>query len=358
MNRRFSIFAATLLTAFALSNPAFADEAPANCQTVGPSATAHTCLHGAHGPFAKVAANVYPGATFAEVSTPHTYYTIDLPGNPGSNTGAVLYQPPATGPFAVYTNEKYPLRILDSADNELPLRFEHAVSSCSVPDSLTWVRVYTRLDENETYRLVIGPYAKRSVAAAVEYLPSFSDKLYVDADGDGLGVETSVLASWCGSAPGYSTRFGDCRDDDPTVGLCPPDGGTGAPDASAPDASAPGDAGAPTDASSPDGSSRDASSPDASSPDASTPGDAAMPDSSPPRDSGSTNPKPDAAGPDPDPRAGASSSSDGGCSIGPDSGLDASSWGGALALFVGCAAMLRAPRRRSPRRLPPRSRPD
>ena len=120
------------------------------CAEVGAAATDHTCLHGSSGPFVSVGSTPYPGPPLQAVSSPHTYYTIALPGSPGDNRAVVGFVPASTATYAMYLKLPYELRVLDGEGDEVPVLLEHAITSCAVADSLTWVRVYEELDETES----------------------------------------------------------------------------------------------------------------------------------------------------------------------------------------------------------------
>jgi hypothetical protein len=204
------------LLSLGLLAPALARaDVPEGCTTIGSSATIHTCQHASFGPFQDVQAQPHPGFVFSEVSAPHTFYTVALPAE---GAGAVLYLPVATGSFAVYLDEKHTFTVLDSAGAEVAVRLEHPVSSCADPDAITWVRVHD-LDETETYTFVIGPTEDGMARLVVEFLPSFSDTLFVDGDGDGYGDPEKAVVSWCGEAQGHAAEAGDC--DDSSAGVSP-----------------------------------------------------------------------------------------------------------------------------------------
>ncbi len=186
------------------------------CVAVVPAATDHTCLHGALGPFQTVSAQPYPGFVYTDVSQSHTYYTVTLAGEAGVDHSAVLYFPVASGAFAIYSKTRFSLTLRDAAGEPVPVFFEHAVTTCSAADSLTWVTVYESLSDQEEYTLDIGPVAASTVSLAVEYLPSFSEAWYRDGDRDGWGSEL-VGRSWCTSTAKYPSRGEDCDDDNGAV---------------------------------------------------------------------------------------------------------------------------------------------
>jgi MYXO-CTERM domain-containing protein len=192
------------------------DDCTMACSVVGPAATEHTCLHGQFGPFVTVTAQAYPGTVLTNVNPVHTYFTVQLPGAPEENRSAVRYHPNVSGTFGLYLKQDYPIVVRDADGIAVPVLFEHAVSTCSVPDSLTWVRVFENLDEEQTYTLDIGPLASSSVSFAIEYLPEFTTWLYPDSDADGVGAAVDPIAvTWC-AFPSSLSRFGDdCDDQDP-----------------------------------------------------------------------------------------------------------------------------------------------
>lgn len=192
------------------------DACAIECFLVGEGATEHTCLHGSFGPFATVGATPDSGVPAATVSSPHTYFTITLPGEPGNNLSRVIFKPTVAYPHALYLKEPYPIRFLDELGNEVPLDFEHEIDSCVVADSLTWVRVYQLLDPQQTYTLELGPYKESSMSLALESL-GFEQKLYLDRDGDGVGQGEPAAVTWCAPPAGFSNQQGDCDDDDPTT---------------------------------------------------------------------------------------------------------------------------------------------
>ena len=123
------------------------------CTEVGAAATEHTCLHGSFGPFITLAAQAFPGFVYSEVSTPHTYFTVQLGGEQNVGHRAVVFAPNATGAFAIYMKSKFPLVVRDSSGAPVPEFVEHAISGCAVPDALVWVKTFKVLDESETYTL-------------------------------------------------------------------------------------------------------------------------------------------------------------------------------------------------------------
>lgn len=190
------------------------------CTAVGPAATEHTCLHGQFGPFQSVQAQVYPGSVYSDVSTPHTYFTVTLAGEPSNNRSAVLFSPTVAGVFAIYLREDYPLVLRSETGDEIPVILNHEVTSCAARDSLTRVRAFEHLEDTQRYVLDIGPWSGSSVSFALEYLPNFRRWLYPDTDGDGFGAGTDdevIGLSWCVPPAGYSPAANDCDDDDASV---------------------------------------------------------------------------------------------------------------------------------------------
>lgn len=187
-----------------------APDCSVECTEVGPGATDHTCTHGAFGPFVSTAAQKYPGFVYSDVSQPHTYFTVTLAGTAGVDHSGVLFNPGVSDVYAVYMKTNFPLAVRDSSGTEVPMVIEHAVSSCSVADSLTWVKAF-KLSNEETYTLDIGPSSETSVSLALEYLPSFSEGWYRDGDQDGWGGK-QIGHSWC-KRPASYVAFGDDCDD-------------------------------------------------------------------------------------------------------------------------------------------------
>jgi cysteine-rich repeat protein len=186
------------------------------CTEVGAAATDHTCQHGEFGPFAAVTAQAYPGTVLANVNPVHTYFTVELPGTPGANRAAVRYRPNATGPYAFYLKENYPIVVRSSDGEAVPVLFEHPVTTCNAADSLTWVVVVESLDVAGTYYVDIGPLASSSVSFAIEFLPEFTSWLFPDGDGDGLGAGSDPTAlTWCAFPESLSVFGEDCDDADP-----------------------------------------------------------------------------------------------------------------------------------------------
>ena len=186
------------------------------CTEVGAAATEHTCLHGSFGPFITLAAQAFPGFVYSEVSTPHTYFTVQLGGEQNVGHRAVVFAPNATGAFAIYMKSKFPLVVRDSSGAPVPEFVEHAISGCAVPDALVWVKTFKVLDESETYTLDVGPVDAPSVSFAIENLGGFSRQWYADVDGDGFGG-TLVAESWCKAPAAYNFDGGDCNERDPQV---------------------------------------------------------------------------------------------------------------------------------------------
>jgi MYXO-CTERM domain-containing protein len=214
--------AAALLGLLSVAPNARAAAPPADCSRTSRGADEHTCVHGAGGPFASRAALPYPHHGSAleveNVDTPHTLFTLLLSSASGSTQWLVTYKPSTAGTYAFYLDlpgnapleqQPYPLELRDAFGQAVPLRLEHAVTSC--PGALSWVRVYAL--EPARYQVVLGGAPGDNVQLAVEHLEGFPQNLYVDADGDGYGAGRP-LSSWCGAARGYAVRDGDCDDDD------------------------------------------------------------------------------------------------------------------------------------------------
>jgi cysteine-rich repeat protein len=189
------------------------------CVEIGLAATDHTCGHGAFGPFVSVTAQAYESSSsfiYSDVNAHHTYFTVAMSGMPGANQSAVLYYPVVSGVFAIYMREPFELQVLDDLARPQPVVLEHAVSTCVVGSSITWVRVYALSDTVE-YRLVFGAGELTDHALAIEYLPSFISPWYRDADGDGQGGVELVAESWCRAPPPYSASDADCDDTNSVV---------------------------------------------------------------------------------------------------------------------------------------------
>ncbi|MDF3067244.1 MAG: hypothetical protein K0R38_2845 [Polyangiaceae bacterium] len=184
-----------------------------SCATIATATTTHTCGHGADGPFVSLPAQSYPGVVFTDISASHTYFTLTLSGEPGSNRSGVLYSPGSDGPYPFYLKEQYPLSVLPSTGDEVPVLFEHAVECAKAPESLTWVKVY-ELVRSETYTIVFGPADSETVAVAIEYIqaaPQFEDR-----DGDAHGGALAGLNGCEYEMPTVDTA-GDCDDDDADI---------------------------------------------------------------------------------------------------------------------------------------------
>lgn len=128
----------------------------------------HACTHAEFGPFASVAAEPYPGTITSEISTPHTAYTVTLPGSASSYSGGTYYFPTATGEFAFFVNPESTLTLYDSSDNLVEAVDQGPVDGevCSL---LSEVKIY-ELSDTEFYTVVFGPEEDPSVLTIVEYL--------------------------------------------------------------------------------------------------------------------------------------------------------------------------------------------
>lgn len=184
-----------------------------SCNVVNVGATDHTCTHGTYGPFVSVPGFSYPGAVLGNVSSPHTYYTLTLSGEPGNNRSATEFQPVVNESYALYMKENYPL-VLRTLEGELvPIRFEHAISSCAAVDSLTWVRVYHRLDTSTSYVVDVGPWEEGTVSFAFESLGAFREEYFFDQDGDDHVSERPSAIAGCQPLEGNLVAPGDDCDD-------------------------------------------------------------------------------------------------------------------------------------------------
>lgn len=197
-------------------NTALGDGCNADCQVecseVRGAATEHTCIHGEFGPFSTEPAQVYPGFIFTDISAPHTYFTLTLGGETGVDHHGVIFYPTISGDFAIYMKTNFPLTLRDSATGEaVPVFLEHAISSCSVADSLTWVKTFKDLSDQVQYILDIGPTAEATVSVAIEYLTSFDRSWHRDTDQDSFGGAL-IGQSWCTAPDAYLPDGGDCDD--------------------------------------------------------------------------------------------------------------------------------------------------
>jgi cysteine-rich repeat protein len=182
------------------------------CSEVRGAATELTCVRGEHGPFITEPAQVYPGFIFTDISAPNTYFTLTLGGDMGADHHGVIFYPTISGDFAIYMKTNFPLTLRDSATGEpVPVFLEHAISSCSVVDSLTWVKTFKDLSDQVQYILDIGPTAEATVSVAIEYLPSFDRSWHRDTDRDTFGGDL-IGQSWCTAPDAYLPEGGDCDD--------------------------------------------------------------------------------------------------------------------------------------------------
>ena len=128
----------------------------------------HSCAHANFGPFASVSAQPHPGFVYADISAPHTNFTVALPGSAGSYQGAVLYSPGADGKYAFFTSPGVSLQVLDGASQPVP----EAIGA-PIPDALCaqieQVAVF-ELSSTQTYTLVYGPTASSSTQTLVEFI--------------------------------------------------------------------------------------------------------------------------------------------------------------------------------------------
>jgi cysteine-rich repeat protein len=197
-------------------NTALGDGCSADCQVecseVRQAATAHTCNLGEFGPFTTEPAQVYPGFVFTEINALHTYFTLTLGGQTGVDHHGVLFYPTMSGDFAIYMKANFPLALRDFETGEVvPVFLEHAIDSCSVADSLTWVKTFKGLSDQVQYVLDIGPTAEATVSLAIEYLPAFDSPWHRDTDQDSFGGDL-IGQSWCTAPDGYLPEGGDCDD--------------------------------------------------------------------------------------------------------------------------------------------------
>jgi cysteine-rich repeat protein len=186
------------------------------CDAVGVKATEHTCLHGSNGPYAQLVANPDGQVVVSDVSPPHTYYTVVLPGEPGQNLSRVNFAPSSSSPYAIYMKQRYPVRLLDAEGNEVRVTLEHAISSCADADSITWVQVVEALDSDQTYTVELGPFEESTMSFAFEAL-GFIGPLFRDADFDGHAARGEAVGlTWCAPPAGYLSAGGaDCDDTNP-----------------------------------------------------------------------------------------------------------------------------------------------
>jgi hypothetical protein len=168
----------------------------------------HACLHAIVGPFAAVGASVQE--PFADVSTPHTAFEINLPDE---STGAsVSFHPVRSAPHAFFLSEDLPFAIAGT-DVGASLAAVHVqgTEACSA-----FERAYVHdLDVSERYRLDLGPGAGNVV----------------------LVIESLTDGDWepdCGFDASPPVETGDARAND--AGAAAPDASCNGQDASCPDA--------------------------------------------------------------------------------------------------------------------------
>ncbi len=128
----------------------------------------HACAHAEFGPFDSLTAEPYPGPPTSEISTPHTAYTVTLPGAAGSYSGGTYYFPAVTGEFAFFVNPQSTLTLYDSSDHLVEVVNQGPVEAelCSL---LNEVKIY-ELSDAEFYTVVFGPEEDPSLLTVVEYL--------------------------------------------------------------------------------------------------------------------------------------------------------------------------------------------
>lgn len=138
------------------------------CDGSSPDAE-HACLHAQHGPFRTVAALPGNGPADADVSAPHTAFTITLPADgAGLHQGAVSYVPDESGELAFFLAAPVPLTILDPNGQPLAIEVDAPVDPAECT-ALTHVRVADVVG-GETYTLVFGPSANASALLVVEHV--------------------------------------------------------------------------------------------------------------------------------------------------------------------------------------------
>jgi MYXO-CTERM domain-containing protein len=197
-------------------NTSLGDGCNADCQVecseVRGAATEVACGRGEFGPFTTEPAQLYPGFIFTDISAPNTYFTLTLGGETGVDHHGVIFYPTMSGDFAIYMKTNFPLTLRDSATGEaVPVFLEHAISSCSVADSLTWVKTFKDLSDQVQYILDIGPIVEATVSVSIEYLPSFDRLWHRDTDHDTFGGDL-IGQSWCTAPAAYLPDGGDCDD--------------------------------------------------------------------------------------------------------------------------------------------------
>jgi hypothetical protein len=99
------------------------DAAPTECRL--DLVLEHSCLHVQHGPFASVMAG--NSGTIANVSTPHTAFTVQLLEQP---TNHVSYRPNQSGEHAFYLGPDVDLSISDDSAILQP-KYREPVTTCA-----------------------------------------------------------------------------------------------------------------------------------------------------------------------------------------------------------------------------------
>lgn len=128
----------------------------------------HACAHAQLGPFDSVAAQPYPGFITSDISTPHTAYTVTLPGAASSYSGGTYYFPVVTGEFAFFVNPESTLTLYDSSDS-LVEALDQGPVDAEVCSLLSEAKLY-ELSDTEFYTVVFGPEEETSLLTLVEYL--------------------------------------------------------------------------------------------------------------------------------------------------------------------------------------------
>lgn len=188
-------------------------ECKVECGDTDDSSSTLACFYAMNGPFESASAQTYPGFVYSDLSNnAFKLTTLSLQGSVGANQSAVLWAPSQNGAYAFYTGDSGPVSLLDGGGVPVPVRNARVFTSCATGShALVHVRIFSRLDPQQIYTLVLGA---RPVATVDVYWASLGAEqdLFADLDGDGWGGEHAVGSAFC-TAHGYAAA-GDCDDAD------------------------------------------------------------------------------------------------------------------------------------------------
>jgi hypothetical protein len=188
----------------------------AGCTALGTTINAHTCQHGALGPFGSVSASSNPNFTGAnpKLDGIHKYVTVTLPGSGGSYAGTLKFTPATSDDHALYVHPTVTLSVRDKNGSAVSALVSGAVSGCSY---LTSYEVYYLPTSLAPFKVDLSA-STATAYITLEQVSAMAERWYQDTDLDTYGAPSPSFLTACVPPAGYNVkRGGDCNNANATV---------------------------------------------------------------------------------------------------------------------------------------------